>query len=186
MQQLDGFNDDSNHLKGIGGWLIIVAIGITLSPFVVAVQLYQMYQPLFENGSFVMLTDPVYTSYIPSFETLIYAEIGINGLLILASLYLIYLFYTKHYFFPKLYIILAVFYPFFLIADSWAVNVVMPDEAIFDKETVSQIAQTTLSAIIWTSYLLMSERVKNTFVKPEQSVDQEPMVIETQGVNNNA
>lgn len=179
MEQLDGFKDDPNHLKGLGGWLIIVAIGITLSPFVVAIQLYQIYQPLFENGSFVMLTDPVYTSYIPNVETLIYTEILINGLLILASLYLIYLFYTKHHFFPKLYIILAVFYPLFLFADSWAVNFVMPNEAIFDKETISQIARATLSAIIWTSYLLMSERVKNTFIKPEQSVVQEPMVIET-------
>jgi len=178
-KQLQASGDGSNDLKGLGGWLILVGIGITISPFITSYELYSLYLPIFQDGSFDMLTNPAYTMYIPHFETLIYIEIGINCIIILASFYLIYLFYSKNRLFPKLYIALAAFYPMFLVADAWAVNFVIPDAPIFDEETIRQVTRSIIGAVIWIPYMLMSERVKNTFVNPEPSIDDESLVIET-------
>ena len=93
--KLDAFDNEPNHLKGLGGWLILVGIGITISPFITSYQLYSLYIPIFQDGSFDMLTNPAYTSYIPNFEPLLYAEIAINSLITLVGLWLIYLFFTK-------------------------------------------------------------------------------------------
>lgn len=176
--KLDAFDNDSNHLKGLGGWLILVGIGITISPFITSYQLYSLYIPIFQDGSFDMLTNPAYSMYIPNFETLIYIEIAINCIIIVASFYLMYLFYSKNRLFPKLYIALAAFYPVFLLADAWAVNFVMPDVPIFDEETIKQVSRSVIGAVIWIPYMLMSERVKNTFVNPQPSINDELLATE--------
>ncbi|AKE53166.1 DUF2569 domain-containing protein [Kangiella geojedonensis] len=176
--KLDAFDNDSNHLKGLGGWLILVGIGITISPFITSYQLYSLYIPIFQDGSFDMLTNPAYTMYIPNFETLIYIEIAINCIIIVASFYLMYLFYSKNRLFPKLYIALAAFYPVFLLADAWAVNFVMPDVPIFDEETIKQVSRSVIGAVIWIPYMLMSERVKLTFVNPQPSINDELLATE--------
>ena len=176
--KLDAFDNDSNHLKGLGWWLILVGIGITISPFITSYQLYSLYIPIFQDGSFDMLTNPAYSMYIPNFETLIYIEIAINCIIIVASFYLMYLFYSKNRLFPKLYIALAAFYPVFLLADAWAVNFVMPDVPIFDEETIKQVSRSVIGAVIWIPYMLMSERVKNTFVNPQPSINDELLATE--------
>jgi len=176
--KLDASDNDSNHLRGLGGWLILVGIGITISPFITSYQLYSLYIPIFQDGSFDMLTNPAYTMYIPNFETLIYIEIAINCIIIVASFYLMYLFYSKNRLFPKLYIALAAFYPVFLLADAWAVNFVMPDVPIFDEETIKQVSRSVIGAVIWIPYMLMSERVKHTFVNPQPSINDELLATE--------
>ena len=89
-----------------------------------------------------------------------------------------YLFYSKNRLFPKLYIALAAFYPVFLLADAWAVNFVMPDVPIFDEETIKQVSRSVIGAVIWIPYMLMSERVKHTFVNPQPSINDELLATE--------
>lgn len=176
--KLDAFDDDLNYLKGLGGWLIIVGIGITISPLITSYQLYSLYIPIFQDGSFAMLTNPAYTTYIPNFEVLLYAEIALNILMTLVGLYLIYLFFTKHRYFPKLYIALAIFYPLFLLADTVAVSYIIPDTNTFDMETVRQLTQSIIAAAIWIPYMLVSERVKKTFTRPQNDrIDTAPAII---------
>lgn len=168
MESLDAFNDDPNHLRGIGGWLILVAIGVTLSPFILAVDAYNTYIDIFSIGSFELLTDPTSPSYIPNFTALIYSEIIVNGLFILLGLVLIYLFYSRHHRFPLLYIILAIAAPIFLFVDAWAVAKVLPQIEIFDEETIRLLTRSLIVLGIWVPYMLISERVKKTFVRPSQ------------------
>ncbi|WP_223669757.1 DUF2569 domain-containing protein [Kangiella shandongensis] len=168
MESLDAFNDDPNHLKGIGGWLILVAIGVTLSPFILVADAYSTYKDLFSIGSFELLTDPSSPSYIPHFGALIYGEIIINGLFILLGLVLIYLFYSQHHHFPLLYMILAIATPTFLLVDAWAAAKVLPQMEMFDEETTRLLTRSIITVAIWVPYMLVSERVKQTFVRPSQ------------------
>ena len=99
---------DTNALKGLGGWLILVGIGVVLSPFRLLYTLIPVYQPIFEDGTWEALTTESSEVYNPYFSTLLFGEITFNVLMISACIYLIYLFFSKHYFFPKLYIAILV------------------------------------------------------------------------------
>ena len=54
-----------------------------------------------------------------------------------------------------------VFIPF----DAWLVTFILPDEPIFDPETKKEFVRTLISSIIWVPYMLVSKRVKATFVE---------------------
>lgn len=162
---------DNNNLKGLGGWLILVGIGVVIGPFRSMAAVMPLYYELFKNGSIEVLTTPGSSVYHPMWGPLLTFEILFNLLMILASFYLIYLFFAKSYFFPKLYILVvflsAVFVPF----DAWLVSFILTEEPIFDPVTKSEMLKMLPSVIIWVPYMLFSKRVKVTFVekKPNKS-----------------
>jgi hypothetical protein len=76
-----------------------------------------------------------------------------------------YRFFTKSKHFPKWYIGVAVFSLFFIVADAFAVKPVLPSEPIFDPDTVKELMRAVIMVVIWVPYMLVSKRVKATFVK---------------------
>jgi hypothetical protein len=91
-------------------------------------------------------------------------EMFFNSLMILASLYLIYLFFTKKSFFPKLYIWTLVFSLIFIPLDAILVSSIFPNIEVFDAETMKEIGRTVIVSLVWIPYMLISKRVKATFV----------------------
>jgi hypothetical protein len=80
----------------------------------------------------------------------------------------------KHYLFPKVYISVVVASLAFIPLDAWFTTFVLPNEPMFDPETIKEFSRTLLSGLIWVPYMLVSKRVKTTFVerppnKPIQS-----------------
>ncbi|MGD8576108.1 MAG: DUF2569 domain-containing protein, partial [Thiohalophilus sp.] len=88
-----------------------------------------------------------------------------NALMAIASLVLIYLFFKKHFLFPKVYIALALLTLVFIPLDSWLVTFIMPNEPVFDPDTTKEFARSLVSSMIWVPYMLVSKRVKATFVE---------------------
>lgn len=151
--------------KGLGGWLILVAIGIVLAPLRLASSTVPMYYNIFTDGTFQIVTDPTSDVYHPFWGPLLIIEAIYNSLMILTHVYLIYLFFSKHYLFPKVYIAIITISLIFIPLDAWLGSFVLPDEPMFDPDTFKEFFRTLVGGLIWVPYMLLSERVKATFVE---------------------
>ncbi|MCP9495012.1 MAG: DUF2569 domain-containing protein [Pyrinomonadaceae bacterium MAG19_C2-C3] len=156
--------EQENTSEGIGGWLILVAIGVVISPLRLLAFTVGTYPEIFSSGAWQILTTPSSEAYNPMWAPFLVGEILINTGLILASLYMAYLFFSKKTNFPKWYIGIACFSLVFVIIDAFAMKLVMPDEPIFDSDTIKELLRSLFAVIIWVPYMLVSKRVKATFV----------------------
>jgi len=152
-------------LNGLGGWLTLVGLGIIISPFSLGAWIFSMYSDVFSNGSFYILTTPGTDAYNILWMPLLIGEMLINIILVAAWLFIGFLFFSKKINFPKWYIGILIFSLVFIVLDAFAIKLVLPDEPIFDPDTIKEFSKNLLSALIWIPYMLMSKRVKLTFVK---------------------
>lgn len=150
------------ELKGIGGWLYLVAFGVIVAPLRLAVEYYPMLIDYF-TGGYEITTNPNSKAYVPHLELLLGMEMVANAFMLLLTLVLVVLFFSKHRWFPRVFIFLCVFTPLFLIADAMAVQMVMPSIEVYDTTLVREIARSVIYSLIWIPYMLVSKRVKNTF-----------------------
>ena len=167
---------DNNELKGLRGWLILVGIGVVVSPIRLLASLVQTYKPIFEDGTWEALTTVGSESYNPYFGSLLIGEIAFNTIIVAARIYLIYLFFSKHYLFPKLYIGIVAASLIFIPLDAWIVTKVFPGEPMFDPETTKEFMTSFIAGVIWVPYMLVSERVRITFVEsmPNKALQHAP------------
>lgn len=160
-------SDGSPDLRGLGGWLILVGIGVVLSPFQVVFLLSTTFYPIFTDGSWELLTKPTSEFFTPHLAQILVFEISINLIILTASLHLIFLFFRKQRNFPKVYIGIVVFNFTFILLDAWLATIVFPEKPVFDDAgTLQELARSAPALLIWTPYMLLSKRVKATFVEP--------------------
>lgn len=150
--------------SGLSGWLILVAIGLIGTPIRLAFFTLKTYPPIFRDGTWATLTTPGPAPYHPMWGPLLIVEIVINLTFIIMSLYLLYLFFRKSWRFPRLYITFLVANLCFLLADALAIKLVLPEQPIMDPDTAREFFRSVVAVSIWVPYLLVSKRVKNTFV----------------------
>lgn len=165
---------DNNKLKGLGGWLILVGFGVLITPIRLLVTLIPTYKPIFENGTWEALTTVGSEAYTPYFGSLLVGEVAFNTIMVAASMYLIYLFFSKHYLFPKLYIGIVAASLIFIPLDAWLVTKVFPGEAMFDPDTTKEFMRTFITCVIWVPYMLVSKRVQATFVERRPNNKMQP------------
>ena len=135
---------DDNKLNGLGGWLILVGINVVITPIVFLVVLLQFDQKTW---------DPVLIGVI------IYV-----GVAFVASCILVYLFFSKHQLFPKVYLgFLSVFFVVIPLT-AWLVISLISEESFFNLEVTQVIGGKIIFVAIWGSYILQSKRVKKTFI----------------------
>lgn len=158
---------DGTHREpyGLGGWLILLGIGIVLSPFRLAAVIVQTYLPLFQDGTWGILTTPSSEHYHALWAPLLSFEIAGNLAFLVTYSVLAFLFFRKSRFLPRIYIAATLLNLCFVVLDSWFASLVLPDEALVDADTAKEIARAALSSAIWVPYMLLSKRVKNTFVE---------------------
>jgi hypothetical protein len=70
---------EEKNLDGLGGWLIIVGLGIIISPLRVIVQLFPLYSEMISTGSWAALTTPGTEAYNPLWAPILFGEMAING-----------------------------------------------------------------------------------------------------------
>jgi hypothetical protein len=124
-----------------------------------------MYSDVFSNGNFYILTTPGTDAYNILWMPLLIGEMLINIILVAARLFIVFLFFSKKRNFPKWYIGILIFSLIFIVLDAFVIKLILPDEPIFGPDTIKEFSKTLLSALIWIPYMLMSKRVKLTFVK---------------------
>lgn len=152
----------NNSLRGISGWLVLPALGVLVSPFVLALSIRGSFNAAKLDG-WTILTTPGSEHYNALWApTLLFELIANLGLFVFAVLLLI-LFFKRRRSTPAFYIA-------FLIANV-AVQLVdvimagfMTPLADATKE-ISGLTRGVLSAALWSAYFLSSTRVKSTFVE---------------------
>lgn len=152
------------NLEGIGGWLILLAIGIIITPIRI-VALMTTYPDIFSTSVWESLTKPETQAYNPLLASIVIGEIVINSGMVLAFIYTGYLFFSKRKLFIIWYICLAVFSLIFILLDALFIKLALPDEPVFDPEMVKELMRSAIAVFVWVPYLLCSKRVKATFIK---------------------
>ncbi|WP_058188912.1 DUF2569 domain-containing protein [Terracidiphilus gabretensis] len=146
--------DSDRHLEGLSGWLILVGIGLVLSPVIILFRIFTVHLRV--------LINPHMQSYLQTHGTLhalILVEAITNVLLVLMLVWLNYLFFTKRRAFPTFMIFYFVFQCIFIAGDHFA--------AVFLLAKPSSsltLVRTFVAAAVWIPYYLRSRRVKVTFV----------------------
>jgi hypothetical protein len=158
-------DNEEKTLEGIGGWLVLVAIGIVVAPIRLIMVMAATYSDIFSTGAWEALTTPGREAYNALFGPIIIGEIIINIGVICACFYLAYLFFSKKSVSPKFFIGLAVFSLIFIIVDAFAIKLVVPSEPVFDQDTVKELMRSLFAVVVWVPYMLISKRVKATFTK---------------------
>lgn len=153
------------NLNGLRGWLILVGLGIVISPIKIIIQNLSLYPEMFSSGAFAALTTPGTKAYNPLWAPILLTELTINSGLFIASIFVAFLFFSKKKLFPKWYIGILLFNLIFVLLDALAVKLVLPQEPIFDAVTAKEFIRTLIASMIWVPYMLVSKRVKATFIK---------------------
>ncbi len=156
---------EEKKLEGLGGWLVLIGLGIVISPLGIIGSVFPIYSEIFSNGSWEVLTTPGTEAYNSLWAPIIYGEIAINGALVIAWIFVAFLFFSKKRVFPKWYIGMLLFTLALILVDAMAVKAVLPNEPVFDSETTKELGRSLVVCLIWIPYMLTSKRVKATFVK---------------------
>ena len=160
--------------RGLGGWLILPAIGLFVLPIRLAVSLNNDFLPIFQEGYWEILTTPGSEVYHHLWAPLIIFEIAGNTFFIIFDIALIFLFFTRSYRFPTLFIVFLASNLLFVVGDFFLADLIPAVAAENDAESIKELARPIIGAIIWIPYFLVSKRVKNTFVKPESNKPLQP------------
>lgn len=153
------------ELKGVGGWLILVVIGLVITPFRVVYILMDSYWPIFRDGTWSFLTAPDSDAYHSLWGPLILFEIvGNLGAMILALVTLWFVF-KKSKFVPKLAITWLGWNVGFVVIDFFIAPLIPVVAAQANTEIVRELVRSVVSAGIWIPYFLVSKRVRVTFVE---------------------
>ena len=144
---------------GLGGWLILIGIGIISDPLV---SLFFVLSFFSDDGLIVELAKPELQTEFPLFSPFMYGAMIINGLLVVAWIVAIYLFFTKKAVFPKWYIgtsilSLILIVPLFIGAHT-IFHDLLGDTSVGDQSNI-------VFRIIFIRYMMVSKRVKATFVR---------------------
>ena len=145
-----------SDLNRIGGWLILVAFGLVVSPFACLNTIITEY-PVLTGGQY----QPAPGEHV-SFATLITLEIAINAVFIAGLLCLNFLFFTKKKIFPKWMIVYLVAQIFLSVADLTAAAAGLSSAAA--PAMIAGLVRPIVAALIWIPYFSTSRRVKATFV----------------------
>lgn len=157
---------DSGELEGLGGWLILLQIGMWLSVLGYISLFITDYLPVLFGNEYQSLADPNSFDYIPFWKELIIVQVLGALALVSVNAVALYAFYTKKAAFPRLFIILRVAEVLLIVMIAMFANFIFEDgESIITTRLLRTIGTT----VIWIGYLRISERVANTFVNPWRS-----------------
>jgi NADH:ubiquinone oxidoreductase subunit K len=148
--------EDRSDLNGIGGWLILPAIGLVVSPFM---SLHGIIT------ASLLLTSSIYPSLSanhPSLTGLLIFEVIINAAILAAVICLNFLFYMKKRLFPRYIIALYAAQCALMLADYLAAASVFPSADL--STGLFTVIRSFIVAAVWIPYFLNSKRVEATFV----------------------
>jgi hypothetical protein len=162
---------DLSQLRGLGGWLILVGLGLCLGPVAQYSVLFRDTKLLL-TGNAGLLADSYTAVHTAGYSWFLGFEVLVESGLLGANIWLLFLFFKKRYSFPRAYLLflfasvafVLLKYGFFLHAFWTASGQVRGglDEAMSEQEI--NAASSILTVLIWSLYITKSKRVKATFV----------------------
>jgi hypothetical protein len=152
------------HLQGLGGWLVLVGIGVCLRPLVLAWSMLSELEAWFSIEVWQEMASPRGSAYHPLGGPLIVGVVLAQMALLALGIVLVILFFRKSHLFPQLFlftislsILIAVVFEY----TAWQIpQMAAESESPLSRETRRE----AIWAVIWILYTLRSRRVRLTFV----------------------
>lgn len=157
-------NQDQGAHSGIGGWLILVAIGLCLTPIRIGAEIVQGVRSL-QPVAWRMVTTPGSPAYHPLFGPLIVGEMVANAALLVWALVLLYLFFTTRRAFPRAMIAFLIVRVVIQMADILVASSIPVAAGSIGPRVYGSLAGNLLIVFVWVPYFLKSRRVAATFVR---------------------
>ena len=156
---------------GLGGWLILVAVGLVVSLVLNATGLWRDLLPLFTEETWSVLTSPSSDVYHPLWAPLlIFEALGTIAIIAIAIAIAGPLqFFRRARRFPKLMVVFYVANLVFVAVDYVLVELITDGPAVDDPVSLRQVVRSVTARAIWVPYMYRSRRVANTFVEPVAS-----------------
>jgi hypothetical protein len=132
-----------NEPVGLDGWLVLVGLGMVLSPLGRLVSFAKSLAPFYQDGVWAALTTPGSDAYHPVWAPVILFEAFGNLGFLLAYVALFVLFFRRSAMFPRLFIWTAVLNFPYIVIDTWLSSYVVTDQAVFDPATVKRFVGAT-------------------------------------------
>jgi len=148
----------------IGGWLILVVIGLILAPIRLLVVLFKDLLPALSADTWSRLTTPGTEAYHPLWAPLLLFEIIGNCLFIVSPIIIAIFFFQKRRFVPRLIIVLLLANLVFVAIDYFAADLIPFVAAQEDMGSLVELIRVLIACAIWVPYFLVSKRVKGTFI----------------------
>jgi len=154
---MENLRDERENETGIGGWLILVLLGLIITPIRLGVSVFMEFLPLFDSL-------PMLEELYPELKSMIYLELFGNISFGIFAIILIFLMIKKDRRFPLLMIIFYVSNLVFIVFDAIYVSQMVSLEGSSDVDDSSkEIIRSVIGTAIWVPYMLVSKRVKRTF-----------------------
>ncbi|WP_157794012.1 DUF2569 domain-containing protein [Paenibacillus donghaensis] len=151
--------------SGLGGWLVLVQIGLIITLFRVTLQLLNYNLPSFNAEYWDVLTSKQGELYHPLWGPMIVFETASNLLLLLFSVFSLVLFYRKKATLPRMIILLFCGNLLIGIIDYiFLLNIPLLRET-GQGSSIRDLVRAALICATWVTYFRKSERVENTFVR---------------------
>jgi len=151
------------HLNGLNGWLILVGIGLVISPFRTWNSMIASLDS-FSLWRWHALTQTGAATYHPGWKPLLILELLGTITILVVNLAVIMLFFKKRRLFPRWCIAYWSFLALFGIVDSICVHCLNPTPAV-SREIARSFMQLIIFGCIWIPYMCLSRRVKATFMR---------------------
>jgi hypothetical protein len=156
---------------GIGGWLLLPALVMVISPLRIAYDFYQTFSPILKPTIWILLLRPGNPLHNPPLAALLAWEIIANAAFFAFTIWLAFLFFKKRKNVPKLYIYWLLLSCALQIADLFFSSFVPIVADQSHANAFKELAKAAIGAAIWMPYFLKSKRVKNTFVNEARASD---------------
>jgi hypothetical protein len=148
---------------GLGGWLILIGLGIVFGPFQMLSHLIRTASSVFSNGTWEAVTSTGSEAYHPFWAPFLILEIGFAAISFLVTIYMAFLFFGKSRAFPTCFIWFQSVTLVFMIVDALLLQVVRPDLPLIDPSDMGAIQRSLFGCFVWIPYMLISTRVASTF-----------------------
>lgn len=167
-----GNHDNYTDNQKIGGWLIVVGIGLFLSVISYTSYIYNAIK-LFRNGVVTRLSDSTSEMFVPHYKMFLTFELVCQILLFLLILWVLNLFFAKDRRFPKFYILMLIFALLFKISDVLVMKhllLIIQNKILIESfknvlhSQVLYLIGMFIGSILWIWYMKVSKRVQCTFV----------------------
>lgn len=153
----------------LGGWLILVAIGVAFNPLALAAAVFFDNIPPLFNGTWEILTTPGAPGYHPLWRVLILYELLMHLTLFAWSTFAAFLFFCKHKALPRVIIgFLAAKFILTVITCLIASQIPTVREQLAGElggQWTADLLKRAAACGIWIPYFRVSKRVQGTFVR---------------------
>ena len=157
MEQITNKIEDAGP-RGLGGWLVLVIIGLFITVFKLGYGIINNYIPLTEQLH--LIPDQGFLKMV------IYSELIINILFVIYAIILLILLFNYSRFFPILIIAFYISNLVFVLGDYIiASQIPLLNQVDLKGDDYKEIIKSIIGTSIWVPYFKVSKRVKNTFIQ---------------------